>query len=43
MSAKPSTTNNCRRTSRAPRAKLKRLVNLDILTEIDVGSFTRKQ
>ncbi|AZS75024.1 hypothetical protein DDE74_32550 [Streptomyces lydicus] len=25
------------------RAKLKRLVKLDILTEVDVGSFTRKQ
>uniref|UniRef100_UPI002F90F7C4 hypothetical protein n=1 Tax=Streptomyces virginiae TaxID=1961 RepID=UPI002F90F7C4 len=25
------------------RAKLKRLVRLDILTEVDVGSFTRKQ
>ncbi|MFF5456265.1 hypothetical protein ACFY40_34330 [Streptomyces sp. NPDC012950] len=25
------------------RAKLKRLVRLDILTEVDIGSFTRKQ
>lgn len=25
------------------RAKLKRLVKLDVLTEVDVGSFTRKQ
>lgn len=25
------------------RAKLKRLVNLDVLTEIDTGSFTTKQ
>ncbi|MER5348691.1 hypothetical protein ABT030_52710 [Streptomyces mirabilis] len=25
------------------RAKLKRLVKLDILTEVDAGSFTRKQ
>ncbi|MFD7234930.1 hypothetical protein ACFWAT_06430 [Streptomyces syringium] len=25
------------------RAKLKRLVQLDVLTEVDVGSFTRKQ
>ncbi|WMX49139.1 hypothetical protein RGF97_06270 [Streptomyces roseicoloratus] len=41
-SAKPSITNCCRRTSRAP-AKLKRLVKLGILTEIDTGSFARKQ
>ncbi|MEU1456275.1 hypothetical protein [Streptomyces avermitilis] len=25
------------------RAKLKRLVKLDVLTEVDAGSFTRKQ
>ncbi|MFD4142808.1 hypothetical protein [Streptomyces sp. NPDC058572] len=25
------------------RAKMKRLVKLDVLTEVDVGSFTRKQ
>ncbi|MEV2213581.1 hypothetical protein AB0H86_19400 [Streptomyces sp. NPDC050997] len=25
------------------RAKLKRLVKLDVLTEVDTGSFTRKQ
>ncbi|MFC9266294.1 hypothetical protein ACFTXJ_00725 [Streptomyces zhihengii] len=31
----------CRRTSKAPAAE--RLVKLDILTEVDTGSFTRKQ
>ncbi|MDT0425206.1 hypothetical protein [Streptomyces evansiae] len=42
-SVKPSATNDCPRTSRAPCGKLKRLVKLDILTEADAGSFTKKQ
>ncbi|MFG2421726.1 hypothetical protein ACGFWD_22100 [Streptomyces sp. NPDC048448] len=41
--AKPSTHELVPKNIEGTRAKLKRLVKFDVLTEVDAGSFTRKQ